>query len=118
LGPAKGDKAKAYEVIGGRIANYARENKISKAVVKGSAVSKGGMGLSHLQSAEVRGAVMASLAGVTLVELETKGNISRHFGKRKADDYVADDSFWKKEASGTLRKGSREAALLILAARK
>jgi hypothetical protein len=115
----KGDRAKAYEVMCGRISNYARENKVAVAIVKSSAVSSGhGVGLAHLHSAELRGVVMAALASATEVRTLQKGQITKNFGKRKADEYVGDDGFWKDQTTGTLRKGSREAALQILAARK
>lgn len=114
----KGDRAQGYRVMADRIANHARENKIFNAVIKGSALSQGGTRLAHLESAELRGVAMAALASVTNVQSTKKGHISKHFGDRKADEYLADDAFWKKEISGTLRKGSREAALLILATKK
>lgn len=112
----QGDRPKAYQIIEERIKNYARENGISKAVIKGSAVSQGGTRLAHLQSAEVRGVVMAALATVADLQTLSKATVSKRFGDRKADEYLADDDFWNDRTSGTLRKGSREAALLILAA--
>lgn len=113
-----GDRSKAYEVMFGRISNYAKENAIESAVVKASAVSKGA-GLAHLQSAELRGVVMAALATATEVRTLPKSAISKHFGERKADQYINDDTFWNDQVTGVaLRKGSREAALQILATRK
>jgi hypothetical protein len=86
-------------------------------IIKGSAVSLGGTKLAHLEAAELRGVVAAALASVTKVSYESKANISRNFGGRKVDEYLKDTSFWTKEASGDLRVGSREAAMVILAAR-
>src|SRR5450759_3460370 len=61
----KGDRASAYRVIHQRIADYARENKIERAVLKPSAVSLRGTKKVHLEAAELRGVVMCALASVT-----------------------------------------------------
>jgi hypothetical protein len=115
-----GDRPKAYEVMHRQLANYAKENGISRAVIKASATGKGMiMKLSHLQAAELRGVATCALASVTEVETITKSYVSRNFGERKADEYLKDNDFWTKEATGTaLRSGSRPAALVILAARQ
>ena len=115
----QGDRAKAYHIIHQRISDYARENNLEQAVMKGSAVSLRGTKKVHLEAAELRGVVMSALAGVTNVVTVTKANISRNFGTRKVDEYLADESFWAKKATGgNLRIGSREAAMVILAALK
>jgi hypothetical protein len=114
-----GDRPKAYEVMHRQLVNYAKENGISRAVVKASATGKGMiMKLSHLQAAELRGVAISALASVTDVETITKSYVSRNFGERKADEYLKDNAFWTKEVTGAaLRGGSRPAALVILAAR-
>jgi hypothetical protein len=115
----QGDRISAYVVMSQQISNYAAENGIKLAVVKASAVSLGGTKKAHLESAELRGAVMTALGSVTKVECKSKGVISKTFGSRKVDAYVADGSFWDKECTGKkLRAGSREAAMVLLAARK
>jgi hypothetical protein len=115
----QGDRAVAYRVMYQRITDYARENNIGRAVIKGSAVSLRGTKKVHLEAAELRGVVMCALATATAVESETKANISRNFGKRKADDYLKDPKFWAKKVAGaSLRVASREAALVLLSARK
>lgn len=114
----EGDRPQAYRVMHQRIADYARENKISRAVIKGSAVSLRGTKKVHLEAAELRGVVSCALAGVTTVVTPTKAHISRTFGDRKVDAYIKDDKFWTQQVSaGQLRIGSREAAMVILAAR-
>ncbi len=115
-----GDRSKAYDVMYRQLANYAKENGISRAVVQGSATGMGvAMKLSHLQAAELRGIAIGAFASVTEVETVTKAQISRNFGERKADEYLKDNPFWAKEVTGAaLRTGSRPAALVILAARK
>lgn len=61
--------------------------------------------------------VAAAAAEFAPTQFVAKATISRTFGARKADDYVADDSFWSGRLDGKeLRAGSREAALLILSA--
>ena len=50
-------------------------------------------------------------------ECLAKAGISRTFGSRKVDEYVRDDGFWKSNVTGTLRAGSREATMVLLAAR-
>ncbi len=52
-------------------------------------------------------------------QMDTKAHISKTFGDRKVDEYLKDDDFWSKQiSSGQLRIGSREAAMVLLAARK
>jgi hypothetical protein len=115
-----GDRPKAYEVMHRQLANYAKEKGISRAVVKASATGKGmTMKLSHLHAAELRGVAICALASITDVETITKSYVSRNFGERTADEYLKDNEFWTKEATGAaLRGGSRPAALVILAARQ
>ncbi|SEI03420.1 hypothetical protein [Tardiphaga sp. OK245] len=116
----KGDRAGAYQLMHQRIADYVREKKIKRAVIKASAVSQAGKPtLAHFQSAELRGVAMSALHhGGANVDIRSKANISKTFGERKADEYVKDDDFWDESITGKdLRGGSREAALLILASR-
>lgn len=113
-----GDRATAYKVMHQRVADYSRENGIARAVMKASALSLGATKMAHLESCELRGVVLAALASVTQVECVSKAHITRTFGKRKVDEYVADDNFWADEITGAqLRKGSREAAIVLLARR-
>lgn len=119
VGLQKGDRSDAYRVMYGRILNYLREKSIKHVVIKGSVVGAHRTALSHLLAAELRGVVTAAAAqsgaGVRVI---SKASISKNFGARKADEYVADDSFWDVTLDAQVRKGSRETALLILAARK
>jgi hypothetical protein len=113
-----GARPEGYRVMHQRIADYARENNIAHAIIKGSAVSLRGTKKAHLEAAELRGVTACALASVTKVTFESKANISRNFGERRVDDYLKDKDFWAKEvSSGNLRVGSREAAIVILAAR-
>lgn len=114
-----GNRADAYVVMAQQVTDYATENGIGCAVVKESAVSLGGTKKAHLESAELRGVVLCALRRATEVKLQSKAIISKTFGERKVDEYLSDSAFWKKECAGiNLRVGSREAAMIILAARK
>ncbi|MEP2725489.1 hypothetical protein [Roseibium sp.] len=115
----KGDRGEAYSFLHQQCGDYIRENSIDSVVVKASAVmGKGAAKLGMLHSAEVRGIVIAAAASVCPVKQLTKGVISRTYGERNVDDYVADDSFWDAHTTGgKMRKGSREVAMLLVAAR-
>jgi hypothetical protein len=115
----KGERSAAYSVLYQQCADYVRDNGIEAVFVKASAVTgKGSAKLGMLESAEVRGVVIAAGASVSKVCQLKKGVISRTYGDRKVDEYVADDSFWAKHTTGgKLRKMSREVAMLLVAAR-
>jgi len=115
----KGDRPSAYSVLHQQCADYIKENAIDAVVVKASAVAgKGSATLGILLGAEVRGVVTAASASQCPVNALSKAIISRTYGERKVDEYVADDGFWAdKTTGGALRKMSREAAMLLIAAR-
>lgn len=115
----KGERPASYNVIYQQCADYVRENRIDTVFIKASAVTGKGMAkLGMLESAEVRGVVISAAASACPVSLLKKGVISRTYGKRNVDDYVADDSFWEEHTTGgRLRKMSREVAMLLVAAR-
>jgi hypothetical protein len=113
-----GERASAYAVLHQRCADYLRENEINFAVIKGSALPTGSARLGLLTSAEVRGVIIAAAASVCEVKILQKGLISRTYGGRKVDEHLRDDVFWSEYAQGgRLRKTSREAAMLLVAAR-
>lgn len=115
----KGDRPAAYSVLHQQCADYIKENGINAVVVKASAVTgQGPAKLGLLTGAEVRGVVMAAAGGLCPVKSLSKAVISKTYGDRKVDDYVADDAFWAAHTTGgALRKLSREAAMLLIAAR-
>lgn len=115
----KGDRAAAYSVLHQQCADYVKENGINTVIVKASAVAgKGSATLGFLTSAEVRGVVMAAAASQCPVKALSKAVISKTYGERKVDEYVADDGFWAGHTTGgALRKLSRETAMLLIAAR-
>lgn len=115
---AKGDRGAAYATMFQRCGDYLRENKIAKAVIKGSALPQSAAKLGLLESAELRGVIIAACASVCETKVLKKAQISRTFGNRKVDEYVKDDGFWDANVEGgKLRKGSREAAMQVFAAR-
>jgi hypothetical protein len=113
-----GSRPDAYRVMHQMVADYAKEKGIKRAVIKASALSQGKTRKGHLKAAELRGVVMCALAGVTTAKCRAKAHMSKTFGERKVDEYLKDDGFWKKRTNGEVRKGSREAALVILAERE
>ena len=114
----KGDRAPALSVLHQRCADYFRENEVDLVIVKASALPTGSVKLAVLGSAEVRGVVIAAAASSTEVAILSKALISRTYGERKVDEYLKDDSFWAEHTEGgKLRKTSREAAMLVIAAR-
>lgn len=113
-----GERGSALSVLHERCAGYFRENQVDLVVVKASALPTGPAKLALLGSAEVRGVVIAAAASSSTVKILSKGVVSRTYGDRKVDEYLKDDDFWKKHTiGGKLRKTSREAAMLIIAAR-
>jgi hypothetical protein len=115
-----GDRPAAFLVLAQRVRDYVREQRIDRVIVKGSALPQGPgkPKLALLHTAEVRGVVICAAAqGGAAVAMDTKGHISKTFGKRKVDDYLKDDTFWLDTFAGKLRAGSREAAMLLAARR-
>lgn len=114
-----GDRARAYARLYEQLYDYIREHAVPNVAIKASALPRTGASVKHLHVAEIRGvAIAAAVAAGADVRVLEKAVISKKFGKRNADDYIADDSFWADGLAGDLRKGSREAALVALAARK
>jgi hypothetical protein len=113
------DRGAAYNVLHQQCGDYIRENKIDAVFVKASAVTgQGSAKLGLLTGAEVRGVVMAAAGGLCPVTALSKAVISKTYGDRKVDEYVADDAFWAAHTTGgELRKLSRETAMLLIAAR-
>lgn len=113
-----GERAAAYSVMHNTVSDYCREQKIDVAIVKASATSRN-VTKAHLDSAELRGVVISAAAAHSRTRCLGKSNISNNFGDRNVDEYLKDDEFWEEKFSGKeLRAGSREAAILILAAGK
>jgi hypothetical protein len=113
-----GPRERAYALVHQQCVNYLRENEIERVFIMASAVTRAGGGVAHLESAELRGVVTAAAASVCPTEQLKKASISKTFGERKADQYLADEDFWDESVDGVVRAGSRMAALLLLAARK
>jgi hypothetical protein len=114
-----GPRPDAYVVIHKRLAQYVAEHKIDEVVVKASALSLKGTKKGHLQAAELRGVVLASAASATSAREVLMENMSKNYGSRKADEYLADDGFWTNHTTGAdLRKGSREATFILLQSKK
>lgn len=115
----QGDRAQAYGVMAKRCTNYVSEHKVDLVVVKGSATGRvQGSIASLLPSAELRGAVIAGSAMATKVEIISKSQVSRTYGKRKVDEYLRDDKFWDDHVeAGDLSKWAREPLMYLIAYR-
>lgn len=114
----KGDQPQAYDVLYGRCVNFLRDGKIDRAIIKGSATTRGAATLALLHSAEVRGVIIAAAVTAAEVSIAQKSLVSRTYGDRNVDDYLSDDAFWKRETIGLpLRKTSREAVMYVIATR-
>ncbi|MCX2864296.1 hypothetical protein OOZ63_20925 [Paucibacter sp. PLA-PC-4] len=114
-----GDRGPALALLHQRCANFFKQHSADLVIVKASAVPQGGsVKLAVLESAEVRGVVIAAAASATRVTCLQKALICRTYGERKVDEYLKDDAFWSAQATGEkLKKTSREAAMLVLATR-
>lgn len=114
----QGERGAALSVLHQRCQNFCEQNTVEMVVIKASALPQSGVKLAVLESAEVRGVVIAAAASKTKVEILSKARISRTYGDRKVDEYLKDDSFWSGKITGAkLKVSSREAAMLIIASR-
>lgn len=111
----KGPRPAAYAIMHKRLTDYVRENKVQLVIFKESALSLAGMKKAHLLAAELRGVLIAAASESSKVEQISKANISKTFGERKVDEYVADKEFWATIPGKKLRVASREAGILLLA---
>ena len=117
----KDDTSAAYRFIHERISNYINEKAIQVVAIKGSSALKRVLSRSHLRAAELRGVVIAAAAQPSVVvKVLDKGVLSKTFGRRSVDEYLDDDAFWTERLGegNMIKKGSREAALFVLAARQ
>lgn len=115
-----GPRPEALSVLYQRCASSLKEHGAEHVVIKASALPQtGGTRLAHLEGAECRGVVLAAAASIGKpVLILSKATISKTYGNRKVDEYLKDDHFWSNNTVGSkLRKNSREAAMLIIAAR-
>ncbi len=114
----QGERGAALAVLHQRCQNFCEQNYLQMVVIKASALPQSGVKLAVLESAEVRGVVIAAAASKTTVEILSKARISRTYGDRKVDEYLKDEAFWNGMITGSkLKISSREAAMLILASR-
>ncbi|MEX2745869.1 hypothetical protein AB3480_32250 [Rhizobium mongolense] len=113
----EGDRQLAYVVMHRRLADRLGKG-IEQVVLKASAGGQYAANTAVLHSAELRGVFLSAVPGGVSVKQLQKNNLSRNFGSRKVDAYLKDDDFFSEKFAGaSLRKGSREAAFLLLAAR-
>jgi hypothetical protein len=112
----EGDRQLAYAVMHKRIADRLAQ-KVDLVVLKASAGGQYAAKTVVLHSAELRGVFLSAIPTGLAVKQLQKNAVSRSFGSRKVDEYLKDDEFFEEKFGGAvLRKGSREAAFLLLAA--
>lgn len=114
----KGERPAAYRMMRERLSQLFTTTKIKKVVFKGSAAAQRSATKGLLESAELRGVCMSAVPTGIEVAVVDKGHVSRNFGSRKFDEYTGDDEYWNANFVGTtVRKGSRDAAFLLLITR-
>lgn len=110
-----GDRQRAYVVMHRRIADRLSQD-VDEVVVKASSGGQYAAKSAILHAAELRGVFLSAVPEAVTVQQVQKNSVSKNFGSRKVDEYVKDDAFIEKHFKGAgLRKGSREAAILLLA---
>ncbi|TBB58960.1 hypothetical protein ELH42_32650 (plasmid) [Rhizobium ruizarguesonis] len=113
----KGDRQLAYAVMHKRVKDRLSQG-IDQVLLKASAGGRNPATSAILHAAELRGVFLSAVPdGIPVRQLQ-KNALSRNFGSRKVDEYLKDDAFFGENFDGVnLRKGSREAAFLLLSAR-
>jgi hypothetical protein len=113
----RGSREQAYPVIHATLSGLA--DGIDLVVIKASEGGQHSATQGRLEGAELRGVAIGAFAGKTVTTCIKKASISKTFGNRKTDEYIEDDEFWKESITGkSMRKGSRLAAMIIIAERK
>ncbi len=113
----KGDRQLAYVVMHKRIKDRLSQG-IDQVLLKASSGGQNAATSAVLHAAELRGVFLSAVPDGLPVRQLQKNSLSRTFGSRKVDEYLKDDTFFAEKFGGaSLRKGSREAAFLLLSAR-
>lgn len=114
----KGDRQLAYVVMHKRIEDRLSQG-IEQVLLKASSGGQNAATSAVLHAAELRGVFLSAVPDGPPVRQLQKNSLSRTFGSRKVDEYLKDDAFFSERFGGAnLRKGSREAAFLLLSASK
>ncbi|MER9838096.1 hypothetical protein NKJ28_24415 [Mesorhizobium sp. M0145] len=108
-----GDRHKAYAIMATRIRDRLTSD-VDTVLVKASSGGQFAAKTVVLHAAELRGVFLSAIpTHVEVVQKQIK-TVSRG-RSRKVDEYVKDDDYFDEKFGGVnLRKGSREAAFLIL----
>lgn len=111
-----GDRQLAYVVMSRRVRDRLSQG-IERVLLKASSGGQNAATLAILHAAELRGVFLSSVPDDVPVQQLQKNALSRA-GSRKVDEYLKDDKYFRDNFGGApLRKGSREAAFLLLSAR-
>jgi hypothetical protein len=112
----EGDRRAAYAVMHKRVCDRLC-NGVQKVVLKASSGGQFPAKAVVLHAAELRGVFLSAIPSkIEVVQKQIK--VLSRAGSRKVNDYVKDDKYFGEHFSGNLRKGSREAAFLLLAVQK
>lgn len=108
-----GDRHKAYAIMATRVRDRLK-NDVDTVVLKASSGGQFAAKTAVLHAAELRGVFLSAIPEDIKVVQRQKKTISKG-RSRKVDEYLKDDAFFAEKFGGAnLRKGSREAAFLIL----
>ena len=108
----KGDRHIAYAAMHKRITDRMAHG-ITEVTLKASSAGKFTGSQAALLAAELRGVFISAVPHTIQLKQEHVKNLSKA-GSRKVAEYTKDDDWWDNNFSGDIRKGSREAAYLIL----
>jgi len=108
-----GDRHKAYAIMAIRIRDRLK-NDVDTVILKASSGGQFAAKTVVLHAAELRGVFLSAIPSEIEVMQRQKKAVSKG-RSRKVDEYLKDDAFFAEKFGGAkLRKGSREAAFLIL----
>lgn len=108
-----GDRRKAYAIMVTRIRDRLK-NGVDTVILKASSGGQFAAKTVVLHAAELRGVFLSAVPSEVEVVQRQKKAVSKG-RSRKVDDYLKDDAFFSTKFDGAkLRKGSREAAFLIV----
>lgn len=108
----------AYARLYQEIVSYLSEQQIEQVLFRGVDVFRS-MTKSHLEAAELRGVILAAIAAHGPMFSLVPSEVEKMLDQGKLHDVIDDDAFWRSAATGAaVRKRSREAAALLVAAQR